>query len=103
MVADPLVWAMVAYIAVGLLLYGTALQRGKVTSVTAAYVLIETLVPALVGVGLLGDGARPGLAGLAVAGFLLSTESVLSLIWRPAHRSEDADPLATTEAVRPAL
>ncbi len=103
-IADPLVWAMIAYIAVGLLLYGTALQRGKVTSVTAAYVLTETLVPAVVGVGFLGDGARPGLAAVALGGFLLSTCSVLSLIWRPAHRGGGTEPRRVSpDPVSPAV
>lgn len=79
LVADPLFWSLLAYVGLGLLLYGTALQRGKVTTVTAASVVVETLVPAAVGVAVLGDAARPGLGVVAVAGFLLTIGAALSL------------------------
>jgi drug/metabolite transporter (DMT)-like permease len=76
---DPLAWAAVAYAALGLLLYGAALQRGAVTAVAAATSTVEVLVPALVGLAL-SDGARSGLAPLAVAGFLLTAGATLCLI-----------------------
>jgi drug/metabolite transporter (DMT)-like permease len=77
--ADPLAWAAVAYAALGLLLYGAALQRGSVTVVAAATSTIEVLVPAVVGLAL-ADGARSGLAPLAVIGFLLTLGATLCLI-----------------------
>ena len=76
---DPLAWAAVAYAALGLLLYGAALQRGPVTTVAAATSAVEVLVPAVVGLAL-ADGARSGLAPLAVAGFLLTVGATLCLI-----------------------
>ena len=76
---DPLAWAAVAYAALGLLLYGAALQRGPVTAVAAATAAVEVLVPALVGLAL-ADGARSGLAPLAVLGFLLTAGATLRLI-----------------------
>ncbi len=79
MVVDPLAWAVVAYVALGLLLFAAALQRGRVTTITAACVVTETLVPAAVGVLALGDGARPGLAGVAATGFALTTAAALWL------------------------
>ncbi|HEX2701377.1 MAG TPA: hypothetical protein VHM89_14345 [Acidimicrobiales bacterium] len=79
LVADPLAWALVAYVTLGLLLYGAALQRGRVTTITAACVVAETLVPAAVGVLAFGDGARAGLAALAVAGFGLTAAAALWL------------------------
>ena len=82
--ADPVAWILVAYVALGLLLYGAALQRGKVTSVTAACVVVETLVPAVIGVVALGDGARPGHGTLAVAGFALTTAAAVMLARWPA-------------------
>ncbi|MGH9284199.1 MAG: hypothetical protein ACRD0M_00790 [Acidimicrobiales bacterium] len=79
LVSDPLMWALLAYVALGLLFYGAALQRGKVTTVTAACVVVETLLPAAAGIAALGDGARPGLGMVAVAGFALTTAAAVSL------------------------
>jgi drug/metabolite transporter (DMT)-like permease len=76
---NPLTWAAAAYVGLGLLLYGAALQRGSVTAVAAATTAVEALVPALVGLGL-ADGARAGQAPLAVAGFLLTLGATLALI-----------------------
>lgn len=63
----------------GFWLYSLALQRTSVTAATAPLVLLETLVPAVVGVLVFGDQVRPGLAPLAIAGFLLSTVGALVL------------------------
>ncbi|MEO7836326.1 MAG: hypothetical protein ABIS21_01640 [Acidimicrobiales bacterium] len=79
LVGDPLAWAMVGYVGLGLLFFAAALQRGKVTAVTAACVVTETLVPAVLGVLFLGDGARPGLGAVALVGFALSCGAAVSL------------------------
>lgn len=76
---DPLVWALVAYGLLGTLLYATALQRGAVTSATAALFAAETVGPAFVGLVALGDSARPGLAPVAVAGFVVTLAACLAL------------------------
>lgn len=99
LLTDPLCWALVAYVGLGLLLYGAALQRGRVTTVTAACVVAETLVPAAVGVTLLGDAARPGLGLVAVTGFVLTTAAALWL----ARRDDWAPPApALVPAAAPA-
>jgi len=77
--SDPAAWALVAYLLLAVLLHGTSLQRGSVTAVTAAYVGIEVVVPALVGVVLLGDASRPGTGPAAMTGFVLIVASVLAL------------------------
>jgi drug/metabolite transporter (DMT)-like permease len=76
---DPLTWAAAAYVGLGLVFYGAALQRGSVTAVAAATTAVEALVPALVGLAL-ADGARAGQGPLAVAGFLLTLGATLALI-----------------------
>ena len=55
-----------------LLLFGTALQRGSVTTASAVMFVVETVVPAAVGLALLGDRTRPGFAPVAAAGFALT-------------------------------
>ncbi|WP_380281919.1 DMT family transporter [Kitasatospora purpeofusca] len=56
----------------GYLAYALALQRGTVTAATAAGTVSETFGPALVGVVVLGDAARPGYAWCALAGFAVA-------------------------------
>jgi len=76
---DPAAYAVIAAGIVSFLFYATALEGGSVTVATAAVVLAETLPPALIGVLLLGDQTRPGLAPAAVAGFLLAVASAVML------------------------
>jgi len=77
--ADPVAWAGVAYIALGLLLYGAALQRGPVTAVMASTTVVETVVPAVVGLAL-ADGARAGLGPVAAVGFFTTVVATLVLV-----------------------
>ena len=77
--ADPVLWAAIAYATLGLAIYGTALPRGSVTAVTAAAIATEALLPSAVGLLVLSDHTRPGLAGAAVAGFALTVAAALTL------------------------
>lgn len=77
--ADPVLWAAVGYAALGLGIYGAALQRGSVTAVTATTIATEALFPSVVGLLLLSDGTRPGMALAAAAGFVLTVGGALRL------------------------
>jgi drug/metabolite transporter (DMT)-like permease len=79
LVTEPAVYAGLIASATGFLFFTTALQRGSVTGATAALVVGETTVPALVGLLMLGDTARPGFAVVGVAGFLLAVGGALAL------------------------
>ena len=79
------------------LLYSQALQRGSVTTVTGPMIAVQTAAPALIGVLLLGDQVRDGLAVVAVAGFALAAFGTLSLV-----RFEQADELSPVAAEPPA-
>lgn len=63
----------------GFWLYSLALKRTSVTAATAPLVLLETAVPALVGLTVFGDQVRDGWWPLAVFGFLISTVGALVL------------------------
>lgn len=78
-VQDPVAWAALAYIGLGILLYGAALQRGPVTAVMASTTAVETVLPALVGLAL-SDGARSGLGPVAALGFLMTMVATLVLV-----------------------
>ncbi len=79
LVRNPSTYALAGGGVLAFLFYATGLQRGSVTAVTAAVVVAETAVPALVGVLALGDHTRPGLVPLALAGFALSVVGALVL------------------------
>jgi len=79
LVGAPGVYVLAAAGVVAFLLYSMAMQRGSVTTSTAAVVVTQTTVPALVGAAFLGDEVRSGLVPLAVAGFLLALLGALGL------------------------
>jgi drug/metabolite transporter (DMT)-like permease len=78
-VQDPVAWVALVSIALGILFYGAALQRGPVTAVMASTTAVETIVPTVVGLAL-ADGARAGLGSVAAIGFLMTTAATLVLI-----------------------
>ncbi|WP_344071430.1 hypothetical protein [Streptomyces crystallinus] len=76
---NPAVYALLVGGGAAFLLLTSALQRGSVTTATAGMVLGETVGPALVGVGWLGDRTREGLGWLAVLGFGVGVLGALAL------------------------
>ncbi len=60
------------------LVYSAAMQRGSVTTATAAMVVTQTVVPAVAGL-LLGDRVRDGYVPLAALGFTLALVGALGL------------------------
>jgi drug/metabolite transporter (DMT)-like permease len=77
--ASPVPWALIGYAAAALYGYAAALQRGRVTVVAAITFAVETVVPALIGLALLGDRARAGFGFVAAIGFLLTLGAALAL------------------------
>src|ERR1700761_4698685 len=76
---DPATYALIAAGIVSFLFYASALEAGSVTVATAAVVLAETLPPSAVGVVFLGDRTRPGMTGIAIAGFVLAVCCAVAL------------------------
>jgi len=93
LVADPATYALALGGVVALLFYARALQLGGVTAVTAALVTGETLLPAAVGVLVLGDHTRPGTAPIAFVGFAATLAGAAGL----AHFGEVRQPAVTVE------
>ena len=77
--AAPSSYVLLAAGGVGFVLYSAAMHQGSVTTATAALVLTQTTLPALVGVLLLGDQVRPGSEPLAGAGLVLALAGTLAL------------------------
>jgi drug/metabolite transporter (DMT)-like permease len=86
-VRSPAVYLMAVSGVVAFLLYANAMQRGSVTRSTAAMVVTQTAVPAVLGILLLGDRVRDGFGAVGVLGLLLSLTAVAVLILttRPAR------------------
>lgn len=95
---DPVALCLVAYGILGVLLFATALQRGSVTATAALVFTVETVVPSIVGVALLGDRARAGFSLVAVFGFVTTLTASIALAQRsePLPREPDHLPNRTT-------
>lgn len=76
---EPATYLVALSSLVALVLWTMALSGGSVTTATAAMVLGETVLPAAVGVLVLGDEARQGWVPVAVGGFLLAVGGALAL------------------------
>jgi drug/metabolite transporter (DMT)-like permease len=79
LIHDPAAYALAAAGIVSFLFYASALEGGSVTVAVAAVVLVETVPPAAVGILLLGDKTRHGLASVAIAGFVLAVICAVQL------------------------
>ena len=79
LVRAPVAYVMAFSGVLAFLLYSSAMQKGSVTVTTAALVVPQTAVPAVIGTLLLGDQVRPGLGLLAVVGFLLALLGAVGL------------------------
>jgi uncharacterized membrane protein len=79
LLVDPALWAILVAGVQGLLLYAMALQRGAVTAAMSSVVVLETTMPAVVGITLLGDRPADGRGGVAVVGFLAAVTGSLLL------------------------
>ena len=88
-VTEPLAWALVGCGGLGILLFSIALQRGSVTTTNALLFSVETVVPTLIGVVLLGDRARSGRWPLMVIGCVAAIAG--SVGPGPARRSRGVD------------
>jgi drug/metabolite transporter (DMT)-like permease len=85
--SDPAAYGLAGAGIVAFVFYTSALQRGNVTTTVAAIVVAETLLPAIVGVLVLGDRIRPGLLPVAAGAFALVVAGAVVL----ARTQEEGD------------
>ncbi|GGL92048.1 hypothetical protein [Nakamurella endophytica] len=76
---QPSLWAVVSSGVAALVLFTLALDGGSVTAVSAVVVTVETVLPAVVGVTVLGDRVRTGSWPIAVVGFVLAVGGAVAL------------------------
>jgi len=81
---------VVSYGLLGFWLCSIALRRAAVTAVNAPLILLETLVPAVVGIAVFADRVRAGWWPVLVLGFALSSAGALVLCGAEA-RLDDLD------------
>jgi drug/metabolite transporter (DMT)-like permease len=78
LLTTPVAYVLVLAGGTAYFVYSAAMQRGSVTTATAAMVITQTVVPAVVGL-FLGDSVRAGLVPVAVLGFGLALAGALGL------------------------
>jgi drug/metabolite transporter (DMT)-like permease len=80
LVMSPVAYALPLSGALAFLLYSLALQRSSVTVATAPMIVLQTALPAVVGVLLLGDVVRSGWAVGALIGTVLTAGGGVTLV-----------------------
>ncbi|MEQ3554915.1 hypothetical protein WIS52_31000 [Pseudonocardia nematodicida] len=68
LVGEPLVYILGGMALVGIYNYARALQLGDIATVTAIYMVVQVVVPGMVGITLLDDTVRSGFAWVLVLG-----------------------------------
>ncbi len=91
---SPLTLAVIAYGACGILMFASALQRGAATATSAVMLAVETVVPAFVGLAVLGDRTRAHFGFVAALGFVLTIGASVAL----ARYAELVPPAPTADA-----
>lgn len=76
---EPITIALVLYGVGAMLMFASALQRGAITATTAMLFAVETIVPSIVGLAVLGDRTRPHFEIVAALGFALTVGASLAL------------------------
>lgn len=104
-VTSPLLYLVIVHSLSAQLLLGLAMQRGSTNAAVAAMDAAGAVPAAVVGLLLLGDKIRPGMAWIAALGFLLTLGSVIALTRyaEPQKREEPQGPEPEPEPVPAAV
>jgi drug/metabolite transporter (DMT)-like permease len=98
---QPAALAAVGYLVVALFYFGRALRSGTVTEAMAIVVSIDTILPAGIGLLLLGDATRPGWGPAMLAGLALTVAGLTTLIHRISEDPAEPAPELTAAASHP--
>lgn len=82
----------------GFVLYSLALRRASVTAATAPMTLLQTVVPAVVGLAVFDDQVRPGWEVAGVVAFAVSVAAAVVLCGAPARLELHQDLAAAAAA-----
>lgn len=95
LVTDPATYSLCIAGVMAFLLYSTALQRAGVLATTAALIVTQTAVPAVVGVLLLGDSVQAGWGVAAVGAFGVAVAGIVTLSRQDTVGEMEARPAPT--------
>ncbi|MFC9814629.1 hypothetical protein ACFVJM_21430 [Streptomyces virginiae] len=98
LLSDPALYAILLAGFGGMYLHTVALQIGSVNGATAALVVGETVLPGAIGVLWLGDASRPGLAWLAIVGFVMAVTGAVAVAWYGKHEGAEEEDTAAPVA-----
>jgi drug/metabolite transporter (DMT)-like permease len=87
LLAQPAIYLVAGFWAVGIIAYSGAVGRGDIGPVTAVFIVTEVVLPGLVGIVLLGDPVRPGWGWPFALGLAVAVGGVVALARRPQRRS----------------
>lgn len=98
--ADPNLFAVVVNGLLATVLFAGALQRGNVTTVSAINYVTETVLPSVVGLTFFHESVRSGLAGVAIAGFVMAVGGAVAVagVHRPTTPSSAVPAAAAAPA-----
>lgn len=85
--AEPVVWAVLGFAALGTLAYARSLEHGDVGPATAVLWSVEAVLAGAAGVVALGDAVRPGWAPVAALAVLAALACCGVLATGPAQRA----------------
>lgn len=97
--ADPNLFAVIVNGLLATIFFAGALQRGNVTTVSSINYVTETVLPSVVGLAFFHESVRSGLAGVAIAGFILAVDGAVAVAGL--HRPTSPSPRTTTPLLQP--
>ena len=99
LVTDPLALALIPFTVIGIVAFAASLQRGAVAVTVACQQAVVTVVPAVIGLLVLGDTARHGFGVVTYVGFVVAVFVVVALTFTTAVVTP---PLVAPAALPPA-
>lgn len=96
--AEPLAWAVAGFGLLMTVTYARALERAGVGASAAVMAVVEVVVPAAVGLGLLHDSVRPGWPVAALVAAVLALAACVALAASPATTATGHVPVGPAAA-----
>jgi drug/metabolite transporter (DMT)-like permease len=90
---NPLFLALIGYGVVGIVFFTIALQRSHASVINAIMVAFETIVPICVGLFVLGDRPKPGLAIVMLIGAVVAVGGILLIARRSSAGNQLGRPI----------
>jgi drug/metabolite transporter (DMT)-like permease len=89
---NPTLWSIIIDGILGVMLFTIALQRHHASTVNAAMITFETIIPVVIGLALLGDKPKGGSYVMIIIGSVITLAATLAiLLVQDAHEPEVAE------------